>query len=172
MALQFPHGGGFNRQLVNSLEQFSGVVLEPRVVLLGGAHFSGLPLRLDPITLFSIGSCQRPKSYLSNSSRFAKKQNSLCLEQGDGPMPGSSLGTKIWESSTQGRSLCSDPEAQATFQACGPSQGGFSLGAMSRDTALPVSWLPLLSLGLMPSKRHVPLQPVNSVRVSLHEVWW
>ena len=87
-------------------------------------------------------------------------------------MPGSSLGTKIWESSTQGRSLCSDPEAQATFQACGPSQGGFSLGAMSRDTALPVSWLPLLSLGLMPSKRHVPLQPVNSVRVSLHEVWW
>ena len=67
---------------------------------------------------------------------------------------------------------CSDPEAQATFQACGPSQGGFSLGAMSRDTALPISWLPLLSLGLMPSEHHMPLQPVNSVRVSLHEVWW
>ncbi|XP_065784298.1 protein PRRC2B isoform X11 [Muntiacus reevesi] len=33
--------------------------------------------------------------------RFAKKQNSLCLEQGDGPVSGSSLGTEIWESSSQ-----------------------------------------------------------------------
>ncbi|KAM9721289.1 protein PRRC2B isoform 19-T19 [Dama dama] len=33
--------------------------------------------------------------------RFAKKQNNLCLEQGDGPVPGSSLGTEIWESSSQ-----------------------------------------------------------------------
>ncbi|KAM5328527.1 protein PRRC2B isoform 3-T3 [Glossophaga mutica] len=30
--------------------------------------------------------------------RFAKKQNNLCLEQGDSPVPGSSLGTEIWES--------------------------------------------------------------------------
>lgn len=172
MALQFPHGGGFNRWFVNSLEQFSGVVLEPRVVLLGGAHFSHLPSRLDPITFFSIGSCQKPKSFLSNSSQFAKKQNNLYLEQGDRPMPGSSLGTEIWESSSQGRSLCSDPKARAASQACGPSQGGFCLGAMSIDTPLPVSWLPLLRLGLMPSERHVPLQPLNSVRISLHEVWW
>ncbi|XP_055397422.1 protein PRRC2B isoform X12 [Bubalus kerabau] len=33
--------------------------------------------------------------------RFAKKQNNLCLEQGDGPVPGSSLGTEIWESGSQ-----------------------------------------------------------------------
>ncbi|XP_053415265.1 protein PRRC2B isoform X15 [Nycticebus coucang] len=33
--------------------------------------------------------------------RFAKKQNNLCLEQGDVTMPGSSLGTEIWESSSQ-----------------------------------------------------------------------
>ncbi|XP_048201173.1 protein PRRC2B isoform X3 [Perognathus longimembris pacificus] len=33
--------------------------------------------------------------------RFAKKQNSLCLEQGDVAAPGSSLGTEIWESSSQ-----------------------------------------------------------------------
>ncbi|XP_036892841.1 protein PRRC2B isoform X3 [Sturnira hondurensis] len=30
--------------------------------------------------------------------RFAKKQSSLCLEQGDTPVPGNSLGTEIWES--------------------------------------------------------------------------
>lgn len=34
--------------------------------------------------------------------RFAKKQNSLCLEQGDMAVPGSSLGTEIWESGSQG----------------------------------------------------------------------
>ncbi|XP_031225643.1 protein PRRC2B isoform X6 [Mastomys coucha] len=33
--------------------------------------------------------------------RFAKKQNGLCLEQGDVAVPGSSLGTEIWESSSQ-----------------------------------------------------------------------
>ncbi|XP_057154605.1 protein PRRC2B isoform X11 [Pan paniscus] len=33
--------------------------------------------------------------------RFAKKQNNLCLEQGDVTVPGSSLGTEIWESSSQ-----------------------------------------------------------------------
>lgn len=32
--------------------------------------------------------------------RFAKKQNGLCLEQ-DVTVPGSSLGTEIWESSSQ-----------------------------------------------------------------------
>ena len=38
-------------------------------------------------------------------------------------MPGSSLGAGIWESSSQGRSLCSGPKAQAASQACSPSQG-------------------------------------------------
>ena len=38
-------------------------------------------------------------------------------------MPGSSLGTEIWESSSQGRSLCSDPEAWAASQAWGPEHG-------------------------------------------------
>ncbi|XP_044634466.2 protein PRRC2B isoform X14 [Equus asinus] len=33
--------------------------------------------------------------------RFAKKQNNLCLEQGDVTVPGSSLGTEIWENSSQ-----------------------------------------------------------------------
>ncbi|XP_034350103.1 protein PRRC2B isoform X8 [Arvicanthis niloticus] len=33
--------------------------------------------------------------------RFAKKQNGLCLEQGDVSVPGSSLGTEIWEGSSQ-----------------------------------------------------------------------
>jgi hypothetical protein len=33
--------------------------------------------------------------------RFAKKQNGLCLEQ-DVTVPGSSLGTEIWENSSQG----------------------------------------------------------------------
>nr|XP_055179185.1 protein PRRC2B isoform X7 [Nyctereutes procyonoides] len=33
--------------------------------------------------------------------RFAKKQNNLCLEQSDVTVPGSSLGTEIWESSSQ-----------------------------------------------------------------------
>ncbi|XP_047556611.1 protein PRRC2B isoform X11 [Lutra lutra] len=33
--------------------------------------------------------------------RFAKKQNNLCLEQSDVTVPSSSLGTEIWESSSQ-----------------------------------------------------------------------
>ncbi|EFB25088.1 hypothetical protein PANDA_003261, partial [Ailuropoda melanoleuca] len=33
--------------------------------------------------------------------RFAKKQSNLCLEQSDVTVPGSSLGTEIWESSSQ-----------------------------------------------------------------------
>lgn len=36
--------------------------------------------------------------------RFAKKQSNLCLEQSDVTVPGSSLGTEIWESSSQGKS--------------------------------------------------------------------
>ncbi|XP_006834950.1 PREDICTED: protein PRRC2B [Chrysochloris asiatica] len=33
--------------------------------------------------------------------RFAKKQNNLCLEQSDVNVPGNSLGTEIWENSSQ-----------------------------------------------------------------------
>ncbi|XP_043844175.1 protein PRRC2B isoform X9 [Dromiciops gliroides] len=33
--------------------------------------------------------------------RFAKKHNNLCLEQGDGAVPSSSLGTEIWENNSQ-----------------------------------------------------------------------
>lgn len=41
--------------------------------------------------------------------RFAKKQNSLCLEQSDVTVSGNSLGTEIWESNSPGRlgSVCS-----------------------------------------------------------------
>lgn len=35
--------------------------------------------------------------------RFAKKQNSLCLEQGDVAVSGNSLGTEIWESNSPGK---------------------------------------------------------------------
>lgn len=35
--------------------------------------------------------------------RFAKKQNSLCLEQGDVTVSGNSLGTEIWESNSPGK---------------------------------------------------------------------
>lgn len=42
--------------------------------------------------------------------RFAKKQNSLCLEQSDVTVPGNSLGTEIWESNSPGEfgSVCFD----------------------------------------------------------------
>lgn len=35
--------------------------------------------------------------------RFAKKQNSLCLEQSDVTVSGNSLGTEIWESNSPGK---------------------------------------------------------------------
>lgn len=84
-------------------------------------------------------------------------------------MPGSSLGAGIWESSSQGRSLRSGPKARAPPRLAVLLRVGFCLGAVSIDTALPVSRLPLPSVGLMPSEHHVPLQPLN---VSLPEVWW
>ncbi|XP_065709877.1 protein PRRC2B isoform X2 [Patagioenas fasciata] len=37
--------------------------------------------------------------------RFAKKQNSLCLEQSDVTVPGNSLGTEIWESNSPALSV-------------------------------------------------------------------
>ncbi|XP_061289869.1 protein PRRC2B isoform X14 [Bos javanicus] len=83
--------------------------------------------------------------------RFAKKQNNLCLEQGDGPVPGSSLGTEIWESGSQALPLqasTSDSwtKAATAFTSAEPgsaeqgfksSQGdsGVDLSAESRESS-------------------------------------
>ncbi|XP_051691347.2 protein PRRC2B isoform X3 [Oryctolagus cuniculus] len=82
--------------------------------------------------------------------RFAKKQNSLCREQGDVTMPGSSLGTEIWESSSQAlpvQAAASDSwrKAVTAFSSSEPgaaegfksSQGdsGVDLSAESRESS-------------------------------------
>ncbi|XP_063100134.1 protein PRRC2B isoform X3 [Cavia porcellus] len=82
--------------------------------------------------------------------RFAKKQNSLCLEQGDMAVPGSSLGTEIWESSSQAlpvQAAASDSWRKAVTAFSGPepsgaegfksSQGdsGVDLSAESRESS-------------------------------------
>lgn len=82
--------------------------------------------------------------------RFAKKQNSLCLEQGDVAVPGSSLGTEIWESSSQAlpvQAAASDSwrKAVTAFSGTEPSsaegfkssQGdsGVDLSAESRESS-------------------------------------
>ncbi|XP_023371893.1 protein PRRC2B isoform X8 [Otolemur garnettii] len=83
--------------------------------------------------------------------RFAKKQNNLCLEQGDVTMPGSSLGTEIWESSSQAalpvQASASDSwrKAVTAFSSAEPSsaegfkssQGdsGVDLSAESRESS-------------------------------------
>uniref|UniRef100_A0A8C9KI24 Proline rich coiled-coil 2B n=1 Tax=Panthera tigris altaica TaxID=74533 RepID=A0A8C9KI24_PANTA len=72
--------------------------------------------------------------------RFAKKQNNLCLEQGDVTVPGSSLGTEIWESSGQDhvstRSRFS-PVLCLAQQGFKSSQGdsGVDLSAESRESS-------------------------------------
>ncbi|XP_036185177.1 protein PRRC2B isoform X2 [Myotis myotis] len=82
--------------------------------------------------------------------RFAKKQNNLGLEQGDVPVPGSSLGTEIWESSGQAlpvQASTSDSwtKAASAFNSSEPgsaegfksSQGdsGVDLSAESRESS-------------------------------------
>ncbi|XP_055456892.1 protein PRRC2B isoform X12 [Psammomys obesus] len=83
--------------------------------------------------------------------RFAKKQSSLCLEQGDVAVPGSSLGTEIWESSSQalpvqGAASDSWRKAVTAFSSTEPgtseqgfksSQGdsGVDLSAESRESS-------------------------------------
>ncbi|XP_066112006.1 protein PRRC2B isoform X5 [Saccopteryx bilineata] len=64
--------------------------------------------------------------------RFAKKQNSLCVEQGDVSVPGSSLGTEIWESGSQAlpaQTSTSDSwsKASTAFNGTepGPAEQGF-----------------------------------------------
>uniref|UniRef100_A0A8C5ZC94 Proline rich coiled-coil 2B n=1 Tax=Marmota marmota marmota TaxID=9994 RepID=A0A8C5ZC94_MARMA len=83
--------------------------------------------------------------------RFAKKQNNLCLEQGDVAVPGSSLGTEIWETSSQALpvqaaasdswrkavSAFSSTEPSSTEQGFKSSQGdsGVDLSAESRESS-------------------------------------
>ncbi|KAM8801987.1 protein PRRC2B isoform 2-T3 [Rhynchonycteris naso] len=82
--------------------------------------------------------------------RFAKKQNSLCVEQGDVSVPGSSLGTEIWESGSQAlpaQASTSDSwsKASTTFSSTepGPAEGfkssqgdsGVDLSAESRESS-------------------------------------
>uniref|UniRef100_H0VFM3 Proline rich coiled-coil 2B n=1 Tax=Cavia porcellus TaxID=10141 RepID=H0VFM3_CAVPO len=66
--------------------------------------------------------------------RFAKKQNSLCLEQGDMAVPGSSLGTEIWESSSQAlpvQAAASDSWRKAVTAFSGPEPSGAEQGFKS-----------------------------------------
>uniref|UniRef100_A0A452QXR5 Proline rich coiled-coil 2B n=1 Tax=Ursus americanus TaxID=9643 RepID=A0A452QXR5_URSAM len=67
--------------------------------------------------------------------RFAKKQNNLCLEQSDVTVPGSSLGTEIWESSSQAIGLVLPPGPM--LQGFKSSQGdsGVDLSAESRESS-------------------------------------
>uniref|UniRef100_A0A452UW80 Proline rich coiled-coil 2B n=1 Tax=Ursus maritimus TaxID=29073 RepID=A0A452UW80_URSMA len=76
--------------------------------------------------------------------RFAKKQNNLCLEQSDVTVPGSSLGTEIWESSSQGKSWVrgfrsAEPQDRHPqfWQGFKSSQGdsGVDLSAESRESS-------------------------------------
>ncbi|XP_045879590.1 protein PRRC2B isoform X7 [Meles meles] len=83
--------------------------------------------------------------------RFAKKQNNLCLEQSDVSVPGSSLGTEIWESSSQAlpvqtptndswtkaATAFSSAEPGSTEQGFKSSQGdsGVDLSAESRESS-------------------------------------
>uniref|UniRef100_A0A8C2SZX0 Proline rich coiled-coil 2B n=1 Tax=Coturnix japonica TaxID=93934 RepID=A0A8C2SZX0_COTJA len=83
--------------------------------------------------------------------RFAKKQNSLCLEQSDVTVSGSSLGTEIWESNSPALSVQSPgsdswskpvntfngTESSSTEQGFKGSQGdsGIDLSAESRESS-------------------------------------
>uniref|UniRef100_A0A8C0BBD4 Proline rich coiled-coil 2B n=1 Tax=Buteo japonicus TaxID=224669 RepID=A0A8C0BBD4_9AVES len=83
--------------------------------------------------------------------RFAKKQNSLCLEQSDVTVSGNSLGTEIWESNSPALSVQSPgsdswskpvntfngTESSATEQGFKGSQGdsGIDLSAESRESS-------------------------------------
>ncbi|XP_056668569.1 protein PRRC2B isoform X16 [Monodelphis domestica] len=82
--------------------------------------------------------------------RFAKKHNNLCLEQGDGAVPSSSLGTEIWENNSQAlpvQSTSSDSWSKAvnaftstessSTEGFKSSQGdsGIDLSAESRESS-------------------------------------
>ncbi|XP_075416723.1 protein PRRC2B isoform X3 [Tenrec ecaudatus] len=82
--------------------------------------------------------------------RFAKKQTNLCLEQGDITVPGNSLGTEIWENSSQAlpvQAPTSDSWSKAvtafSSAEAGPAEGfkssqgdsGVDLSAESRESS-------------------------------------
>ncbi|XP_031810727.1 protein PRRC2B isoform X8 [Sarcophilus harrisii] len=80
--------------------------------------------------------------------RFAKKHNNLCLEQGDGAVPSSSLGTEIWENNSQAlpvQSTSSDSWSKAvnaftSTESSSTEDSDFSLppGSASSTAANPV----------------------------------
>ncbi|XP_057581298.1 protein PRRC2B isoform X4 [Hippopotamus amphibius kiboko] len=76
--------------------------------------------------------------------RFAKKQNHLCLEQGDGSVPGSSLGTEIWDSSSQAlpiQASTSDSWTKATtaFTSTEPSSAEQGFKSSQGDSGVDLS---------------------------------
>ncbi|XP_040819592.1 protein PRRC2B isoform X3 [Ochotona curzoniae] len=76
--------------------------------------------------------------------RFAKKQSNLCLEQGDVAIPGSSLGTEIWESSSQAlpvQAATSDSwrKAVTAFSSSEPSSGEQGLKSSQGDSGVDLS---------------------------------
>lgn len=58
-------------------EQFSGVVLEPRVVPWGESSFFTSAIEVGPHHLLFHRFLSKAKSLSLNSSQFAKKQNNL-----------------------------------------------------------------------------------------------
>lgn len=68
----------------------------------------GEPASVTPVRFLSQAPAKARVLQSRIPPRFAKKQNSLCLEQSDVTVSGNSLGTEIWESNSPGRleSLC------------------------------------------------------------------
>lgn len=68
----------------------------------------GEPPSLTPVPFLSQAPAKARVLQSRIPPRFAKKQNSLCLEQSDVTVSGNSLGTEIWESNSPGRlgSVC------------------------------------------------------------------
>ncbi|KAM9117009.1 protein PRRC2B isoform 5-T5 [Pangshura tecta] len=68
--------------------------------------------------------------------RFAKKQNNMCLEQGDVTVSGSSLGTEIWESSSPALSVQS-PGSDSWSKPVNAFNGTESSSTEDSDFSLP-----------------------------------
>ncbi|XP_065274911.1 protein PRRC2B isoform X3 [Emys orbicularis] len=68
--------------------------------------------------------------------RFAKKQNSMCLEQGDVTVSGSSLGTEIWESNSPALSVQS-PGSDSWSRPVNAFNGTESSSTEDSDFSLP-----------------------------------
>lgn len=139
---------------------------------LGGAHFSRLPSRLDPITFFSIGSCQS-QSLFSRIPLSLRRSRTTCIWSRATGLCLAAAWAQRFESSSQAGVVFRTPRLGLPPRLAALPGRILPWGHEHRDTSLPVSgFLCCVALGLMPSERHVPLQPLNSVRISLHEVWW